>query len=99
MSYNQNVFINCPFDSSYHKLLNALVFTISACGYIPRCSKEIGDSSKIRIDIIKKIILESRLGIHDISYAKEDPKTKLARFNMPLELGLFLGAKSFGQNI
>lgn len=95
-SYPRNIFINCPFDSTYDPFLNALVFTIFVCGYLPRCAKEIGDGGKIRINEIKKIIAECQFGIHDISFAHADPKTKLARFNMPLELGLFLGAQNYG---
>ncbi|MGB6118567.1 MAG: hypothetical protein WBF87_10125 [Mesorhizobium sp.] len=36
------------------------------------------------------------MGIHDISRTELDPANSLPRFNMPLELGLFLGAKRFG---
>jgi hypothetical protein len=32
-------------------------------------------------------------GIHDLSYMKLDPGTRLPRQNMPFELGLFLGCK------
>ncbi|HEU5281832.1 MAG TPA: hypothetical protein VFU82_07640, partial [Gammaproteobacteria bacterium] len=35
-------------------------------------------------------------GIHDLSRTELDPKTKLPRFNMPLELGVFLGATYLG---
>jgi hypothetical protein len=52
--YTRNVFINCPFDPAYNQLLNALVFTIFACGYTPRCAKESGDGGEIRINEIKK---------------------------------------------
>ena len=37
-----------------------------------------------------------RLAIHDISRTQPDPTTGLPRFNMPLELGIFLGALWFG---
>jgi hypothetical protein len=37
----------------------------------------------------------SQFGIHDVSRVELDESNKLPRFNMPLELGLFLGAKSF----
>jgi hypothetical protein len=36
-------------------------------------------------------------GFHDISRTELSKNTKLPRFNMPLELGLFLGAKTFGR--
>lgn len=34
--------------------------------------------------------------MHDISRTDADPATALPRFNVPLELGLFLGAKRYG---
>jgi hypothetical protein len=95
-TYKKSVFINCPFDPTYDKLFNAIVFTIYACGYSPKCAKETADSRKIRIEVIIKIIADCQFGIHDLSYAKPDPITKLARFNMPLELGLFYGAQYYG---
>ncbi|HUP58897.1 MAG TPA: hypothetical protein VNA69_00610 [Thermoanaerobaculia bacterium] len=45
---------------------------------------------------ILRIIGESPFGIHDISRVEPDRSSNLPRFNMPLELGLFLGAKAFG---
>ena len=46
--------------------------------------------------MILRIIEKCRLGIHDISRTELDSEHGLSRFNMPLELGLFLGAKRFG---
>ncbi|HEX5726229.1 MAG TPA: hypothetical protein VFX98_12230, partial [Longimicrobiaceae bacterium] len=37
-----------------------------------------------------------RLGVHDISRTELDAVNRLPRFNMALELGLFLGAREFG---
>ena len=73
-----------------------MVFTVIDCGFAPRCSLEIDDGSEVRIDKIARIIGECRLGVHDLSRTEQDPTTGLPRFNMPLELGLFLGAKRFG---
>ena len=42
------------------------------------------------------MISKSKYAIHDISRTELDEKTKLPRFNMPLELGVFIGAKKFG---
>lgn len=67
------------------------------CGYIARCSLEVSDASVVRIDKIFGIISDCKLGIHDISRTDLDPETGLPRFNMPLELGIFLGAKRFGE--
>ena len=94
--YAENVFLNCPFDDDYIGIFYAIVFTVFDCGYIARCSLEIEDSSEIRIEKIARIISECKYGIHDISRTELDKKTNLPRFNMPLELGMFLGAKRFG---
>jgi len=40
----------------------------------------------------------SKYSIHDLSRMEFDEKNKLARFNMPFELGLDLGARRFGGN-
>ena len=91
-----NVFINCPFDSDYKPLFDAIVFAVHDCGFIARCALEEGDASQVRIDKIYNIIDDCRYGIHDISRTELDVNSGLPRFNMPLELGIFLGAKRFG---
>ena len=96
--YRFNVFINSPFDPDYKSLFNALVFAVYDCGFIGRCVLEEDDGSKIRVQKIFEIIAECRLGIHDLSRVEIDRSTKLPRFNMPLELGAFLGAKYYGKN-
>ncbi len=90
------VFINCPFDEEYNGLFEAAVFTTLDCGFIPRCAKELNDSGQVRIEKIMQIIAECSLGIHDISRTELHVQSGLPRFNMPLELGIFLGAKAFG---
>jgi hypothetical protein len=90
----REVFVNCPFDPAYTELFNALMFTIYDCGFAPRCAKEIGTGDQ-RLPKICEMIAECPLGIHDISRTILDPKSKLPRFNMPLELGVFLGHKTF----
>ena len=77
-------------------MFEALVFTIFACEFRPRCALEIDDASQTRIDKIYAIIGESRYGIHDLSRTELDGGSCLPRFNMPMELGIFLGAKRFG---
>lgn len=94
--YNDNVFINCPFDLAYKPLFDAMVFTVHDCGFVARCTLEEGDASQVRIDKIYSIIEDCRYGIHDISRTELDETLLLPRFNMPLELGIFLGAKRFG---
>ena len=94
--YNDNVFINCPFDSDYKPLFDAMVFVIHDCGFIARCALEEEDASQVRIDKIYGIIETCRYGIHDISRTELDENSGFPRFNMSLELGVFLGAKKFG---
>jgi hypothetical protein len=92
-----NVFINCPFDPEYEGLFNALIFAVIGCGFRVRCALEADDSGKPRIEKIYEIIEACRYGIHDISRVELD-HNDLPRFNMPLELGFFLGAKRYGDD-
>jgi hypothetical protein len=94
--FEYGVFINCPFDDAYRPLFEAIVFAVQDCGYIARCSLEVTDASQVRIDRIAGIIASCKFGVHDISRTELDTLTQLPRFNMPLELGMFLGAKRFG---
>ncbi|MFZ2087977.1 MAG: hypothetical protein WAU47_05330 [Desulfobaccales bacterium] len=94
--YASNVFINCPFDEDYKDIFRAIVFAVFDCGYIPRCSLELDDATEVRIEKITRIISKCKFGVHDISRTELDSVNKLPRFNMPLELGLFLGAKRYG---
>jgi hypothetical protein len=93
---NLNVFINCPFDDTYRPILEAIVFAVHDCGYVARSALELSDGSQARIDKIYRLIADCKFGVHDISYTALDPGSKLPRFNMPLELGIFLGAKRYG---
>jgi hypothetical protein len=94
--YEKNIFINCPFDAEYRDVFRGVVFGIQDCGFMARCSLEADDGGQSRMDKLCGIISECGLGIHDISRTEPDPESGLPRFNMPLELGLFLGAKRFG---
>lgn len=91
-----SVFINCPFDDDYRSLYRAIIFAIHDCGFIARSAQEADDAGEVRIEKIKRIVKECRFGIHDISRTELDEINHLPRFNMPLELGLFLGARWFG---
>jgi hypothetical protein len=97
MSYGRSVFINCPFDAEFTAFLNAIVFTIFDCGFIPRCALESANGHEYRFDKIKRLIRECKFGIHDISRTDLDLVNGLPRFNMPLELGVFIGAATFGK--
>ena len=92
----RDVFINCPFSTDYRGYFESIVYSVVRSGFVPRCARENDDGGEVRIDKICRIIAESRYGIHDISKTEPDSASGLPRFNMPLELGLFLGARKFG---
>jgi hypothetical protein len=94
--YQKNVFINCPFDRSYRPIFHGLVFAVHDAGYIARSAQEVRDTGEVRIEKVLRLVRASKFGIHDISRTTLDRATRLPRFNMPLELGLFLGAREFG---
>jgi hypothetical protein len=90
------VFINCPFDDEFKPLLRAMVFVIIASGYYPRCALDKTDSAEVRVSKIAAMIGECDWGIHDLSRV-EVGASGLPRFNMPMELGLHLGARLLGE--
>jgi hypothetical protein len=91
----RDVFINCPFSADYHDFFQAIVFAVARSGFKPRCAREKDDGGEVRFDKICAIISECQYGIHDISNTELDAVSGLPRFNMPFELGLFLGARKF----
>lgn len=94
--YNDQVFINCPFDEQYQGMFRACVFTVLDSGFVPRCSLEVSNATVFRLQAIVDMIRECRYGIHDLSRVTLDKANGLPRFNMPFELGIFYGAKHFG---
>ena len=77
-------------------MFRSIVFTVADVGFVPRCSLESDNAAELRFAKIASLIRSCDFGIHDLSYVKVDPRTRLPRFNMPLELGLFLGCTLFG---
>jgi hypothetical protein len=92
----RDVFINCPFDDVYKPIFEGIVFTVYSIGFVARCALEVDDASEARLSKIVRIIEQCSFGIHDISSVGLGANTSLPRFNMPLELGLYLGCKFFG---
>ena len=92
----RSVFINCPFDAAYKPLLDAIVFAVAFCGFEARSALEAGDAGELRLAKIVRLIGESRFSIHDISRIELDQPSGLPRFNMPIELGIAIGAKYLG---
>jgi hypothetical protein len=95
VEYEQNVFINCPFDQEYAPIFEAIVFAVNDAGFRPKCARERLDSSQIRLQKIVELIASSRYSIHDLSRTALDDANALPRFNMPLELGIDLGCKAY----
>lgn len=95
MAFEQNVFINCPFDNDFKPLLKALVFELIYLGFSPKLSQTLS-SSAIRVNQIKNLIKNCKFGIHDLSRSKAMDAGELPRFNMPYELGLDIGALEYG---
>jgi len=96
VDFSKSIFINCPFDDDYWDLFRPMVFTILRLGCLPRYSLERSDSPEARIGKITQIVKECQFGIHDLSRCKAQKKGELFRLNMPLELGLDIGAKTYG---
>jgi hypothetical protein len=93
--YNDLIFINCPFDDDYKPMLYAIVYAIYRCGFFPLTALNEDDATDNRLDKIIRCIRSCRYGIHDISRIELN-EAGFPRFNMPFELGLFYGAKKFG---
>lgn len=98
LNFARHIFINCPFDTRYRRLFNAIVYTVHDLHFRPRCAFEASNTGQIRLHKILDIIAECKFGIHDLSRTELDTASGLPRFNMPLELGLDLGCKHYGQS-
>jgi hypothetical protein len=97
MSFEKNVFINCPFDEKYFPLLRPLLFTVIYLGFKPRIALEAIDSGDLRLTKIVELIRNSRLSIHDLSRSEAAAAGELFRLNMPFELGIDFGCRLFGK--
>jgi len=89
-SFDQNVFVNCPFDAAYLPLLHVMLFAIHDLGFVARIAVENSPTNESRLDKIVRLIKESRLSVHDLSRLPSKPGD-LPRFNMPFECGLAFG--------
>jgi len=84
--YDSRVFVNCPFDSKFKPLFDAIIFTIHDLGFQARHAL-IDDSSVVRVERIAREIASAKYSLHDVSRV-ELGKNKLPRFNMPFETGI-----------
>jgi hypothetical protein len=90
-NFEKNVFINCPFDKDFTKLLQPLLFTIIYLGFNPRIATERSDSGEQRIGKICALIKASKYSIHDLSRLQAKKSKEFYRLNMPFELGIDYG--------
>ncbi len=93
--FSNNVFINCPFDDDYISLLRPLLFTVLYLGYNPRIASERTDSGEARFQKISELIENSRISIHDLSRIQSAKKKEYYRMNMPFELGVDIGCRTY----
>lgn len=98
MTFERNVFINCPYDSDYAGLLRPMLFTILYLGMRPRIASEAMDSGQARLDKIVELITEAKYSIHDISRIEAAKAGELFRLNMTFELGFDMGCRHFGSD-
>ena len=94
--HGRSVFINCPFDDSYKPIFEAIVFGVIALGFDIRSALSRDTGTEERLTKITSLIEECGFGIHDLSFMRIDPGTRLPRYNMAFELGLFLGCCEYG---
>ncbi|HBL29500.1 MAG TPA: hypothetical protein DD490_21920 [Acidobacteria bacterium] len=87
------VFINCPFDPDFEPTFDAIVFAVVCGGFMPRSALETGDIAVPRMERIVRAIFSSQLSIHDLSRCRGEGDERLARFNMPLELGIAMARR------
>lgn len=97
MAFDDNVFVNCPFDRDHYPLLRPLLFTILYLGLRPRIALETIDSGEARLDKVVRLIRESRYSIHDLSRLRAEHAGEFYRLNMPFELGIDFGCRAFGR--
>jgi hypothetical protein len=90
---SKSVFINCPFDDEYSALFDAIVFASVCCGFVPRSALESGTVSEPRVTRIIRALSSCRYSIHDLSRCTGEGSDNLARFNMPLELGMAMALR------
>ena len=98
MSFEKNVFINCPFDDSYlNNILKPIVFIVVKNGFHPCLSLNKSDSGESRLEKITVLMQHAKYSIHDLSLIKSKRKNEYARMNMPFELGIDYGLRKSGQ--
>ncbi len=94
--FETSAFINCPFDDAYEPILQAILFCLVRFGLKPGIATERSDSGEARLEKIKELILDSKYSIHDLCRCQSSGPGEHYRMNMPFELGMDFGCRSFG---
>lgn len=94
-NFDNNVFVNCPFDSEYEPILQAILFCLVRYGLTPRIATERSNAGESRIDKIKELVEASKYSIHDLSRCQAREAGEHYRLNMPFELGLDYGCCAY----
>ena len=94
--FDRNVFVNCPFDSDYEPILQAILFCLVRFGLRPRIATERSNAAEPRIEKIRELIQTSRYSIHDLSRCQASQEGEHYRLNMPFELGMDFGCRQYG---
>jgi hypothetical protein len=89
----KSVFLNCPYDAGFRERFDALVFSVVCCGFLPRSALETGSVAEPRMARITRALFESKYSIHDLTRCTGEGDANLARFNMPLELGIAMARR------
>ncbi|MCL2632210.1 MAG: hypothetical protein FWD45_03870 [Coriobacteriia bacterium] len=90
-SYHTSVFINCPYDEEYYRLLRPMLFVLVSAGLTPIMAADSQDGGSDRLRRILSEIKRARFSIHDLS------RTESARYNMPFEFGLDFACKHYAE--
>jgi hypothetical protein len=87
------VYVNCPFDRDFRPQLEAIVFSCVHAGLYPVLATSSGKTGEPRLQRILAELMKSRYSIHDLSRCRGEGDENLARFNMPLELGMAMALR------
>ena len=97
-TFEQCVFINCPFDKDYEPILQAVLFCVIYLGFTPKIASQSNDSGENRLTRIQHLIEQSKYSIHDLSRCVAAKKGEYFRLNMPFELGVDYGCREYFGN-
>jgi hypothetical protein len=90
-NYSQyQVFLNYPFDQESEEISLAMHFAVVAAGLLPVCALDLTSPDRPRLEILVQAITSCQYSAHDFSRFKGEGEKNLARFNMPVEMGMAL---------